>query len=63
MRFALELVLVSGVAFGGVLGPLFENGLTGAEYTAAAVAAGVAALALIRQKPKEPLVRGHRRSS
>jgi hypothetical protein len=64
MRLALEMLLASAVAFGGTLGPLFEGGLTGAEYMAASVAAAATSLALIRQQPpKEPLVRGHRRSS
>ena len=53
LRLVVEGLLVSAIAFGGVLGPLFEGGLTGAEYTAASVAAATAALALVRQQPKK----------
>ena len=53
MRLIAEGILASAVAFGATLGPLFENGLTPAEYTAAGVAAAMAALALVRQQPKK----------
>jgi hypothetical protein len=52
IRFVVETILASAVAFGGTLGPLWDGGLTPAEYTAAGVAAATAALAMIRQQPK-----------
>ena len=53
MRLAIETILVSAVAFGTTLTPLYDGGLTPAEWTAAGVAACVSALAMIRQKPKK----------
>jgi hypothetical protein len=52
-RLITEMILAAGVAFGGTLGPLTENGLTAAEWLAAGVAAATAALALLRQQPKK----------
>ena len=53
LRLVVETILSAGVAFGTTLSPLFENGLTPAEWTAASVAACIAALAMLRQQPKK----------
>ena len=53
LRLTVETILSAAVAFGTTLTPLFDGGLTPAEWTAAGVAACVAALAMLRQQPKK----------
>lgn len=53
VRLVAETVLVAAIAFGSALTPLWENGVTPAEWTSCGVAALISALALIRQQPKK----------